>query len=304
MTTRRLRAPRSGSAITNLPRRGIRPRGFASAFAGLFATIWCMPILATPVADTAAVFEDQQPADEIANVDRDCDRRDDDSVGHDSIKRKFLVVGLVNPVSPAIGLDPLGLTVQLTDRADNSIVIGADTHGRFKFKDLAPGKYTISPIQEGYFFEPSDITVAVRTCRIKRVKFVQELEGFSAEQLREIDAQPRPNLSAETTTLPDENNLADYAASHGITVAELEASLGITPAPPRPATSDASSGRALAPPPENKVQVQVPLSTNPQTQKDNVIASWLLLAQDFACGRNAMPCDKWDYPADPPNRGI
>jgi hypothetical protein len=166
-----------------------------------------------------------------------------------------------------------GISVRITGPENRTVL--TDMTGTFIAEQMPAGHYQVTPVQEGFVFDPVQISVDLVGADVTTLAFVRKTpeEGLSAEVIARIDAIPEANLAANEIILPNGRNLEEYLRSRGL-----------------PLPTAGAPGAA--------VQAGQVATTGPQQRKNDLIALMVASAQDMACGRNNPACTKWDYPAD------
>ncbi len=85
---------------------------------------------------------------------------------------------LSGSISPAA--NGAGATVSLTGPTNASAT--ADSNGRFSFRGLASGAYTITPTKTGYTFNPSSLTVSFNGSSVSGLSFSASPNSTSSNQ--------------------------------------------------------------------------------------------------------------------------
>jgi hypothetical protein len=111
-------------------------------------------------------------------------------------------------------------------------------------------------------------------------------DGLSDDILRALESTPDDINSPSETILPNGISLADYLSARGISIGDADA-----------------AGRHTARAPSIPRAVTLPLATDPDQRKQDIIAAMLTVANDpkvgFTCGRQKpVPCSKWTFVAD------
>lgn len=190
---------------------------------------------------------------------------------HDDLppKRLYTISGTVVGASA-------GVTVSIQGPQNRSVL--TDVSGKYDAKDLPPGRYTVSPVLEGFVFEPATAQVDLGDRDVAVPAFTRQppSEGLSPEEAARIDAIPESQTPAKDIILPNGRTLEEYLRSRQL---------------PLPALTSSTGSAALALP------VTPPIG--PQQRKNDIVAMMVSTAQDFACARRSnLPCTKWDYAAD------
>jgi hypothetical protein len=171
-----------------------------------------------------------------------------------------------------------GVSIRVTGSDTRTVTTTA--RGDFIITGLPSGTYTISPTQVGFVFSPVEAHVTLSSTNVNALSFDRSVaeEGLG-DQADRLDVLPDTPVSLDEVILPNGQTLSTYAASRGIR-------------PP-------SGGVPAVYGPTNRLADALPPAVGPQQRKNDVIAQMIMSAHDFACGRNPIPCIKWNFPADP-----
>lgn len=84
--------------------------------------------------------------------------------------------------------------------------------GAYSATGLPPGHYEISPIQEGFLFEPSfaQVDIVDKDVSVPAMARKVPTEGLSPDEMARIDAVPEYQTPAKEIILPNGKNLEEY----------------------------------------------------------------------------------------------
>jgi cell wall-associated NlpC family hydrolase len=202
------------------------------------------------------------------------------------------ILGCANsdkPDSPSLysisGVVPgvAGVTIRIANETlTRTVTTAAD--GTYSLTGLASGTYLIRPTQPGFTFEPVEAVITLEAADALVPPFARSkpAEALTEQQMGAIDSQPESHIVPAEIILPNGQSLSAYAQSRGITPAGSI----------KGASGNANHGSLRS-------TAQIPQATGPQQKKNDVVAQMVISAVDYACGRDPVPCTKWDFPADP-----
>ncbi|MGA8669010.1 MAG: Ig-like domain repeat protein, partial [Terracidiphilus sp.] len=238
----------------------------------------------------AALFSGPLHAANVSPTWRDdgCQQADDlEHHGPD----EFSISGSISD-GTADGNELGGITIWASDPNGALRQTLTEKNGKFRIHHLKAATYTVSATESGYLFSPTNQSVTITTCGVKGVAFERSLvpagsDGLSQAFLNYLDTVPEVPVSPETTTLPDGQNMATFAASQGISTEALLEGLGFPASTPGLGESDALRQHVAA-------QTAAPTSLSPQEQLDFALTAMVSVAEAFA---NRT---RWVYPAGNP----
>jgi hypothetical protein len=100
-------------------------------------------------------------------------------------------------------------------------------------------------------------------------------EGLTKEQAESLFKAPPSSLSNDEVILPNGQSLSDFCKENNIDIKGLTEKLQ-----------------------NNKVSIYKGGAIDPEQKKAEIITNMIIFAHKYSCGRDANPCDTWDYDVD------